>query len=188
MRPDLKWTTLLSPPGDAGRYPTYHARSVNAPTPTNAEIARALTLAMDHGLADCTLVRRWADSIIEASAVAAPWMIDLSFCTPNDAAYHLRSVPGFVSDEMVQNLLFGIAADAHQAGTVDAWGLRDIGWAAYANDPNARPGHWGLDLDLAIETHIDGFARIDDVDTAMAEAVAKIAPYIDVLPSVLRRG
>ncbi len=22
LRPDLKWTTLLSPPGDAGRYPT----------------------------------------------------------------------------------------------------------------------------------------------------------------------
>lgn len=143
---------------------------------------------MQHDLADVHLIRLWADSVIESSSVAEPWMIDLSFCNANDAAFHLRSVPGAVSNNIMQNLLFGLAANAHQKGQVDAWGLRDIGWAAYVNDPEAPPDHWGLDLDLAIETHIDGFATIVDVDTAVAEAVQTITPYINALPVVLRSG
>ncbi|WP_146602110.1 hypothetical protein [Novipirellula aureliae] len=158
------------------------------PNPTHAEIARSLALAFQHDLVDCKLVRLWADSVIETSSTAEPWMIDLSFCNPNDVAYYLRSVPGSVSDDVVRNLLFGLAADAHRTGAVDAWGLRDIGWAAYESDPTAPPDHWGLDLDLAIETHIDGFATIVDVDTAVAEAVETITPYINALPPVLTRG
>ncbi len=143
---------------------------------------------MEYDLASYTTVRALADSVIEETAEVEPWMINLSFCTDRDAQYLLRSVPGTTTADMVYGLLFGLAYDAHQAGTIDAWGLRDVGWQAYANDPNASPDHWGLDLDLAIETHIDGFATIVDVDTAVAETMLKLRPFSERLPAVLRSG
>ncbi|TWT64927.1 hypothetical protein Pan14r_54700 [Crateriforma conspicua] len=115
-------------------------------------------------------------------------MLDLSFCTDADAAFLLKSVPGEIAQNTVYGLLFGLAYNAHTTGTIDAWGLRDIGWKAYADDPDASPEHWGLNLDLAIETHIDGFATIIDVDTAVSETLTELAPFADALPDVLKCG
>ncbi|MCO8125589.1 hypothetical protein NHH03_27870 [Stieleria sp. TO1_6] len=157
-------------------------------TPTSAEIARAIAFGIEHGIADYKLARTWVDNVIEQSEIADPWMLDLSFCTKNDALYLLRSVPGVADNTNVYGLLFGLAYDAHKHGHIDAWGLRDIGWRAYVDDPDASPEHWGLTLELAIETHIDGFATIVDVDTAVAETLAEIGPYADELPRVLKRG
>ena len=134
------------------------------------------------------MVRKWADLLIEIHDVPDAWMLDLSFCTANDAAYHLRNVPGDACKQHVHHILFGLAYDAHSTGAIDARGLRDVGWAAYVDEPDSIPDHWGLDLDLAIETHIDGYATIVDVDSAVAETMKRLKPYLKTVPQPLRRG
>ncbi len=155
---------------------------------SNSDVAHALILALKYNLLSHKSVRKWADHLIEIHAEPDPWLLELSFCTANDAVYHLRSVPGDICEGNVHNILFGMAYDAHRAGAIDAWGLRDIGWAAYVDEPDTIPDHWGLNLDLAIETHIDGNATIVDVDSAVAETMERLKPYIETVPHTLRRG
>ncbi len=156
--------------------------------PNKAEVAQALILALKYNLLGHESVRSWVDGIIASSDKADPWMLDLSFCTANDAAFCLRNVPGRTRMQNIHNILFGMAYDAHQAGALDAYGLRDVGWAAYVDEPDAPPDHWGLTLDLAIETQIDGYATIIDVDSAVAETLERLKPFVESVPTSLRRG
>ncbi len=155
---------------------------------SNSDVAHALILALKYNLLGHESVRKWADHLIEIHDEPAPWLLDLSFCTANDAAYHLRGVPGDVCKQNAHNILFGMAYDAHRTGAIDAWGLRDVGWAAYDDEPDTIPDHWGLNLVFAIETHIDGYATIVDVDSAVAETMERLKPYVETVPHTLRRG
>ena len=141
---------------------------------------------MKYNLLDHKAVRNWADELIAKSETAAPWMLDLSFCTANDAAFHLRNVPGVICKPTIHNMLFGLAYAAYETGAIDRFGLRDVGWAMYLDAPDTIPNHWGLALDLAIETQIDGHATIVDVDTVLAETLDQLRPFVEDVPLSLR--
>jgi len=154
----------------------------------NSDVAQALIVAMKHNLLGHDSVRKWADHLIEFGDTPSPWMLELSFCTANDAAYNLNRVPGGKCKRNIYSILFGMAYDAHHAGAIDVFELRDVGWAAYIDDPDSIPDHWGLKLELAIEAHSEGYATIDDVDSTVADVLVQLKPFADSLPKQLRRG
>ena len=154
---------------------------------SNTDIANSLVFAIKYDLVDYKAVRNWADDLIANSDTVAPWMLDLSFCTANDVAFHLRNVPGAICKPTIHGLLFGLAYDAYETGAIDRFGLRDVGWAMYLDDPDTIPDHWGLALDLAIETQIDGYATIVDVNAVLAETLDQLRPFVENVPLSLRR-
>ena len=109
--------------------------------PSNAEIAHALMLALKSGLIDHLVVRKWVDEIIAASDSTEPWMLDLSFCSPNDAAFHLCKVPSNPRMQVVHDTLIVLATAVDESGAIDWFNLRDINWTSCINAP-CVPGYY----------------------------------------------
>ena len=150
---------------------------------SNADVANAMLSALEHELIDVSTVRRWADQLIESSEVAPEWMIDLSFSTARDVDHHLRAVPGEVDIRRSEDLLLCLTYLAFEGGRLDTQQLRNIGWRIYSNHEKANSDHWGLHLELAIESQRGGSGGALNIQEAIEYAKHALAKYSVNVPS-----
>ena len=154
--------------------------------PTHADIAYAIAKAIRSGIADFSIARLWADAMIEETPAAEPWMIDLSFCTADNALYFLASVPGVFDLRTANGLLLGMAYDAHGSEKMDAGRLLTIAWDIYIAEYRTDFYNWIFELDQIVDAYDSGLVTEIEYERATAVIMKSLEHYSCNLPHFLR--